>query len=48
MKQNLMTKYLNHTEHLNMFNHHFTAIGLSEIWLHENDIDLYGLCDYKS
>ena len=31
--------------YLNMLNHDFTVIGLSETWL--NDNDLYGLCGYK-
>ena len=33
--------------YLNMLNHDFTVIGLSETWLNDNDSDLYGLCGYK-
>ena len=33
--------------YLNMLNHDFTIIGLSETWLNDNDSDLYGLCGYK-
>ena len=32
---------------LNMLNHDFTIIGLSETWLNDNDSDLYGLYGYK-
>ena len=33
--------------YLNILNHDFTIIGLSETWLNDNDSDLYGLCGYK-
>ena len=29
-----------------MLNHGFIVIGLSETWLNDDDIDLYGLCGY--
>ena len=37
----------NFENYLNMLNHDFTVIGLSETWLNDDDINLYGLCGYK-
>ena len=37
----------NFENYLNMLNHDFIVIGLSETWLNDNDNDLYGWCGYK-
>ena len=37
----------NFENYLNMLNHDFTLIGLSETWLNDDDSDLYSLSGYK-
>ena len=33
--------------YLDLLNHHFTLIGITETWLRDDDCDLYNISNYK-